>query len=240
MSSEPLSSSPTTVVKVQNLQRVFSDGTRRLEILTDVSFNLQQGDVVALVGKSGSGKSTLLHLLGLLDTPDGGEIFIDNTPAGTLREKDRAVLRNRHIGFVFQHYFLLPEFNVLENILMPAQVAFSAWEWPARKAELRLRAEGLLELVGLSQHALQPIRTLSGGERQRVSVARALLLKPKILLCDEPTGNLDAETGSHIIQLIFDACRQHATTALIVTHDLSLADKADRIYRLEKGELKPS
>jgi len=224
-------------MRAENLQRVFVDGARELEILQGVSLELRKSEVAALVGKSGSGKSTLLHLLGLLDTPDGGEILIDNTPAGTLSEKDRAYFRNRHIGFVFQHYFLLPEFNVLENVSMPGQVAYSALEWSSRKREIRNRAEELLDLVGLSAQKAQAIRTLSGGEKQRVAVARALLLSPKILLCDEPTGNLDPETGSHIIKLIFDVSRQQGTAALIVTHDLTLAGKADRILRLDRGTL---
>jgi len=226
-----------SVMRAVELRRVFVDGARTLEILQGVNLELRKSEVAALVGKSGSGKSTLLHLLGLLDMPDDGEILIDNTPAGTLSETDRAYFRNRHIGFVFQHYFLLPEFTVIENIMMPGQVAYSALEWTSKKHEIRHRAEELLSLVGLSAQNSQAIRTLSGGERQRVAVARALLLRPKILLCDEPTGNLDPETGGHIIKLIFDVSRQQGTAALIVTHDLTLAGKADRVWRLERGML---
>ncbi|HYF52180.1 MAG TPA: ABC transporter ATP-binding protein [Planctomycetota bacterium] len=233
----PAPTKTDTVLRADRIRRVFVDGARTLEILKGVSLELRKGEVSALVGKSGSGKSTLLHLLGLLDMPDEGEILIDNTPAGTLSEKDRAYFRNRSIGFVFQHYFLLPEFNVLENVMMPGQVAYSALEWSSKKREVRERALELLKLVGLNDQQAQPIRTLSGGERQRVAVARALLLQPKILLCDEPTGNLDPETGSHIIKLLFDVSRQQASAALIVTHDLTLANKADRVFRLDRGTL---
>jgi lipoprotein-releasing system ATP-binding protein len=228
---------PRALLRCDHIGRVFVDGARRLAVLVDVSLSVASGEVTALVGRSGSGKSTLLHILGLLDRPDSGDVLIDGTPAGNLSETDRAYLRNRHIGFVFQHYFLLPEFNVLENVLMPAKVACSMTGWLAKRATCTDRAMRLLELAGLKDRATQRTGTLSGGERQRVTLARALILQPKLLLCDEPTGNLDPETGGNIINLLFELSRTENTGVLIVTHDPALAARAQRILRLESGRL---
>jgi lipoprotein-releasing system ATP-binding protein len=225
------------VLRADNVARHFVDGERRLDVLKDVSLSLRGGEVTGLVGRSGSGKSTLLHLLGLLDRPDSGEILLDNTPAGSLNEKNRSYLRNRHIGFVFQHYFLLPEFNVLDNVLMPAKVACSTFGWMAQRAKYVERAEALLKHVGLQSQMQQKPLTCSGGERQRVALARALILEPKLLLCDEPTGNLDPETATHIMDLIFDVSRKQGTAVLIVTHDRAASNRADRILRLDHGVL---
>ena len=230
-------SSPTAL-RADNIGRHYIDGKDKLTVLQGVSLNLDAGEVVALVGRSGSGKSTLLHILGLLDTPNEGEVIIDGTPAGSLSEAHRSIVRNARIGFVFQHFFLLPDFNVIENVLMPAKIHFSASVWPMRKAACEDRARALLESVGLGSHHAHSPRTLSGGERQRVALARALFLEPKILLCDEPTGNLDPESGARIMDLIFDACAKNATAAMVVTHDASLAQRAHRRLHLEKGVLK--
>lgn len=225
------------VLRTEKVSRFFIDGQNRLEVLKNVSLELRGGEVAALVGKSGCGKSTLLHLIGLLDEPNGGEIFIDGTPISKLRERGRAFLRNTRIGFIFQHYFLLPEFSVVENIEMPAKIAVSPSDWLARKAEYRARALELIERVGLKERAHTRPKTLSGGERQRVAVARALLLQPSILLCDEPTGNLDPDTGSHIMELIFSLSRKQGTAVLVVTHDRALSARTDKTYRLEQGSL---
>lgn len=233
----PEASRRRVVLRAENVQRYFEDGASRRDVLKGASLELHAGTVTALVGRSGSGKSTLLHLLGLLDWPDGGEILADGTPAGSMNECDRACLRNTHIGFVFQHFFLLPEFSVLENVLLPAQIGCPALAWMARKQEMRARAFALLEQVGLEAQARQYPPTLSGGERQRAALARALLLQPKLLLCDEPTGNLDPETGTHIINLLFQLSRKHEAAVLVVTHDRSIADRADRVLRLEQGKL---
>jgi lipoprotein-releasing system ATP-binding protein len=227
------------VLRADGVSRRFVDGERRLDVLRGASLILRGGEVVALVGRSGSGKSTLLHVLGLLDRPDDGDVLVDGTPAGKLSERDRAFLRNRHIGFVFQHYFLLPEFSVLDNVLMPARVAVSPARWLRERARYSQRAAQLLEQVGLKDQAPQRPTTLSGGERQRAALARALLLEPKILLCDEPTGNLDPDTGAHIIGLIYGLSRGQGTAALVVTHDQALSGRADRVLRLEQGVLKP-
>ena len=228
---------PQAVLRAQNVARFFIDGDRRLDVLKGVDLSLHAGEVTALIGRSGCGKSTLLHLLGLLDRPDSGEIAIDGTPAGSLSERDRAYLRNRHVGFIFQHYFLLPEFNVVENVLMPAQIACSPAAWLSQRQRHQERAEELVERVGLSNHRTQRPRTLSGGERQRVAVARAMMLEPRILLCDEPTGNLDPETGNHIMDLIFTLSRKQGAAVLTVTHDRAFSARADRVYRLDQGVL---
>ncbi len=227
------------VLRAEKVERTFKDGERTLAVLRGASMELHPGEVVALVGRSGSGKSTLLHLFGLLDRCDGGEVLLDETPTTALSESRRAEFRNRLIGFVFQHYFLMPEFSVLENVLMAARVAHPGPDWFSKKAAHRAQAERLLDMVGLKDQARQRPATLSGGERQRTALARALLLSPRLLLCDEPTGNLDPETGSRIMDLIFELCRRDAVAALVVTHDSALTERADRVLRLEAGCLHP-
>ena len=226
------------VLRSENVTRQFHDGTRELRVLNDVSISLEAGTVSALVGRSGSGKSTLLHILGLLDQPTSGEVFVDDHPVGQLAERHRSKVRNTRIGFVFQHFFLLPDFNVLDNVLMPARIRCSLTEWAGAKGAHEQRAFELLKLVGLENQLGQSTRTLSGGERQRVAFARAMLLNPRILLCDEPTGNLDPESGERIMNLIFEACSGSKAAALIVTHDMAIAARAGRVLRLESGSLK--
>ncbi|MEI6231998.1 MAG: ABC transporter ATP-binding protein [Planctomycetota bacterium] len=224
-------------LRADNIGRHYIDGKNKLTVLNGVSLSLNAGEVVALVGKSGCGKSTLLHILGLLDTPDEGEVLIDGTPAGTLSETHRSIVRNARIGFVFQHFFLLPDFTVLENVLMPAKIHFSLAQWPLRRADCEKRAKELLDSVGLCGHLNHFPRTLSGGERQRVALARALFLEPKILLCDEPTGNLDAESGERIMDLIFEQSAKCGAAVMVVTHDAGLARRANRRLNLVKGVL---
>ena len=226
------------VLRADHISRHFVDGTSTLPVLTDVTFELRRSEVTALVGRSGCGKSTLLHILGLLDRPDAGEVLIEGTPAGRLNESDRSIVRNARIGFVFQHFFLLPDFSVFENVLMPAKIHFPAYKWPARRADCEQRARELIKSVGLEARLHKKPRTLSGGERQRVAIARALFLEPKILLCDEPTGNLDAVSGAQIMDLIFEASATRGAAVMIVTHDAGLAKRAHRRLMLEEGVLK--
>lgn len=240
MSDVPAAPATATeaALRAAGLSRTFIDGKRRLEVLRGADVELAPGEVVALVGKSGSGKSTLLHLLGLLDRPDNGEVWLGETASSKLGERERSALRGRTVGFVFQHYFLLPEFNVLDNLLMPGRVAQGVFRWAGGgQAAARERALQLLEWVDLADRALQMPLTLSGGERQRVAVARALMAHPKVLLCDEPTGNLDPDTGGRIIKLIFELSRRDRVATLVVTHDRALADRSDRTLRLEAGTL---
>ena len=237
--SETATRPSAPVLRAKKVERTFVDGERKLDVLRGASMTLHPGEVVALVGRSGSGKSTLLHILGMLDACDDGDVLIDETPTASLSESRRAELRNQMIGFVFQHYYLLPEFTVLENVMMAARVAHPGLEWLSHKAERRKRALELLERVGLKDQARQRPATLSGGERQRTALARALLLGPRVLLCDEPTGNLDPETGVRIMNLIFELCRGDQVAALVVTHDQALTERADRVLRLEAGRLHP-
>jgi len=241
MSDAPRAAPPAAApaIRAEDVERAFDDGTRVLSVLRGATLEVRPGEVVALVGRSGSGKSTLLHLLGLLDRPDAGEVILDGTPTTPLGETQRAEFRNRLIGFVFQHYFLLPEFNVLENVMLPARVTHSLLAWPAARAGARERARDLVDRVGLAEQARQRPGTLSGGERQRVALARALMPAPRVLLCDEPTGNLDLETAARIMDLIFTLSRRDGVAALVVTHDQALTERADRVLRLDAGRLHP-
>jgi lipoprotein-releasing system ATP-binding protein len=232
-----LQSDSAAPLRAERLDRFFIDGLSRLDVLKGASLAVHKGQVTALVGRSGSGKSTLLHLLGLLDRPNAGEIFIDATPVSKLGENSRSYLRNRYIGFVFQNYFLLREFTVLENVLLPAKVACPVWAWRGKRDFYRERALQLLGLVGLQDRARQKPATLSGGEQQRVALARALILEPKVLLCDEPTGNLDPDTGAQILDLIFNISRDLGAAVLVVTHDQALTARAARVLRLAHGGL---
>lgn len=200
-----------------------------LKILQPTTFTLEPGTSLAVTGPSGAGKSTLLHLIGTLDTPSSGTLLIDNTDPFSLAEANLARFRNRHIGFVFQDHHLLPQYSVLENVLLPT-LAFSE-----RDATAPQRALELLERVGLAQRLDHRPAALSGGERQRVAVARALINQPSLLLCDEPTGNLDPVTATAIGALLFELHRQDRTILVGVTHNLELADLFDRRFELKEG-----
>jgi ABC-type lipoprotein export system ATPase subunit len=202
-----------------------------LEVLAGVALTVNAGEVVAIRGASGTGKSTLLHCLGLLEQPDRGSIRLDGEELTTLRVSKRAQRRARAIGFVFQAFNLLPEFDVLENVMMTARTA----QLPLAPA--RARAVGLLESVGLAERRHSRIQTLSGGERQRVALCRALLPKPALLLADEPTGNLDPATAAVVLHQLLDLARSNDSSVVIVTHDPAIADQAGRRLELRAGLL---
>jgi len=202
-----------------------------LEVLSGVSLSINAGEVVAIRGASGTGKSTLLHCLGLLEQPDRGTISLDGEELTTLRPGKRAQRRATAIGFVFQAFNLLPEFNVLENVLMTARTA------GLPLATSRNRAQQLLESVGLSERAQSRIQTLSGGERQRVALCRALLPRPALLLADEPTGNLDPATAAVVLHQLLDLAKSNGSSVVIVTHDTAIADQAGRRLELRAGLL---
>ena len=204
-------------------------------VLKGVELEVRAGEFLGVVGASGCGKSTLLHLLGTLDQPDKGGIFlkgerIDNQPA-----EKRDALRNRTFGFIFQFYHLLPELTTLDNVLMPAYIAHSTLGWWKSRSKWRQRAEELLRKVGLAHRLRHRPRELSGGEMQRAAVARALLTNPRVLLADEPTGNLDAETGNEIVRLLRDLNREEGVTIVMVTHNLEIVSAADRVVRMVGG-----
>lgn len=226
----------TAHLHAEGLKKAYRKG-RSLEVpvLHGVDFSIEQGEMVAIVGASGSGKSTLLHLLGLLDGPDDGQIFLNGDRIDNLPDRKRDHLRNSAFGFVFQSYHLMPELTALENVLLPHLIRLSPWAWFSQKKQLKRDAAMWLERVGLGHRAKHKPSELSGGEMQRAAIARSLAGNPQIILADEPTGNLDAETGESVMKLLRDLNREQSMTMMIVTHDLNVAHQADRIVRLNQG-----
>jgi lipoprotein-releasing system ATP-binding protein len=224
-------------IQVADLTKSYRLGKTTLDVLRGVSFSVETGQFAAIIGASGSGKSTLLHLIGLLDAPDSGTVALDGEDLTDASSARRDRVRCNDVGFVFQFYHLLPELNVQENVLLPAQVASSTFGWSGNRDAARRRAAALLEEMGLSERLKHRPAELSGGERQRVAIARALMNGPKILLADEPTGNLDSKTGKHIMDVLSRFHRESGQTILMVTHDQSLAQQADRILHLTDGQL---
>ena len=224
-------------IDVHGLHKSYRLGKTDLHVLRGLSFDVAEGEFVALVGASGSGKSTLLHLIGLLDRPDKGSVALEGVDTTRLSARRRNRARCQDIGFVFQFYHLLPELNVLENVLLSAQVATSLANWPGKRSAARARAAEVLDRLGLSDRLRHRPRELSGGERQRVAIARALMNGPKLLLADEPTGNLDSKTGRQIMAVLKQFHADSGQTMLMVTHDQSLASQADRVLHLVDGQL---
>jgi lipoprotein-releasing system ATP-binding protein len=225
------------LIRATNLQKTYNLGGRRLRVLRGVSLSVRRGEFVAILGTSGSGKSTLLHLLGLLDTADGGSVVLDGTDSTALPSSERDRIRCHDIGFVFQFYHLLPELNVLENTLLPAMTASGVCCRPGKRRRMRQRAMEILAKVGLSDRLKHRPGQLSGGEQQRVAIARAFMNSPKILLADEPTGNLDSKTGAEIIKVLKQLNQEAEQTIVMVTHDQALAEIAGRVLHLRDGRL---
>lgn len=218
------------LIQVQQLFKSYGNGTKRVEVLKGVDLTFYQGEKAAIVGASGVGKTTFLHVLGTLDRPTSGKVLYEGKDIYTLNEKDLAFFRNREIGFVFQFHHLLPEFNALENTMMPCLIQ------GLPKKEAALRAEAILTLVGLKERLPHKPGELSGGEQQRVAVARALVLEPKVLLADEPTGNLDAKTGDSVFDLLQELNHIKKVTLIVVTHNLKLAENMTRQIQLVDGK----
>jgi len=223
---------------VSNIVKDYAAGGTTLRVLKGVSMALAQGEIVAIVGPSGAGKSTLLHVMGFLDRPTEGEVWFRGQCVSTLPEKEQAALRNRACGFVFQMHHLLPELSALENVLVPLMIRAGVFEWLGSGLAARRKARELLERLGLGARLHHRPSQLSGGERQRVAIARALIGDPEIVLCDEPTGNLDAATSRGIQQTIRELSKEAGRTFVIVTHDESTAKLAHRILHMEDGRLK--
>ncbi len=216
------------MIEASHLSKVYWDGDRKLPILTDVSLSVKSGQAVAILGPSGSGKTTLLNLLSGLDRPTEGEVRLDGMDLRALSESEKARWINRNVGFVFQFYHLLPEFTALENVMLPAWIGGAG----GGDAKVRQRAQMLLERVGLSQRSSHFPSELSGGEQQRAAIARALMNDPKILFCDEPTGNLDPGMASGVAELLKKLFNEEKKTLVMVTHDDRIAGIADRVWNL--------
>jgi lipoprotein-releasing system ATP-binding protein len=223
-------------IQVQRLHKSYRLGKVDLHVLRGVGFDVPRGQFSAVVGASGSGKSTLLHLIGLLDRPDEGTILLDGIDVAGLSSGRRNAIRCRDVGFVFQFYHLLPELNVLENTLLPAKVENSPASWVRNRARVTAQATEVLERLGLKDRLKHRPKELSGGERQRVAIARALMNHPKVLLADEPTGNLDSKTGEQILAVLKEF-NKNGQTILMVTHDASIARQADRVLHIRDGKL---
>lgn len=228
---------PQTHVSALALEKAYRKAAHKVPVLRGVEISVNRGEFVSVVGQSGSGKSTLLHLLGLLDSPDVGEIHLEGQRIDDLPERSRNTLRNRVFGFIFQFYHLLPELTLAENVLMPLMIRHGAWEYWKRRKEFRDNARDLIDRVGLGHRVSHRPSELSGGEMQRAAIARALVGGPEILLADEPTGNLDARTGREILQVLASLNEQRGLTIIMVTHDESLAKQAHRTVRLAEGRL---
>ena len=220
------------IVKAEAVTKTYLMGKRPLTVLRGVSVAVRPGETVAIIGPSGAGKSTLLHALGGLDEPSSGTVWFKERNLYTLSPQERTMIRARHVGFVFQSYHLLPELDVMENVLLPTQaVGRSA----GPRSELLARARRLLDTVGLSERLRHTPLELSGGEQQRVALARALINEPELLLADEPTGNLDSVTGEIILKSLFELTHERGHTLILVTHNNDIAARCDRVIRMKDG-----
>ena len=220
------------LLQCDNLCKRYQEGSVQTDVLHNVSFSMAEGELMAIVGSSGSGKSTLLHLLGGLDTPTSGDVIFDDRPMSKLSSTAKAELRNRELGFIYQFHHLLPDFTALENVAMPLLIG------KKKPAEIDTRAREMLRAVGLEHRASHRPSELSGGERQRVAIARALVNNPRLVLADEPTGNLDARNADSIFELLGELNRAQGTAFLVVTHDLQLAKRMNRQLEMRDGHLK--
>lgn len=218
------------ILQAIDISKTFKSGDRNLTVLSDINFVINEGESVAIVGPSGSGKTTLLGLCAGLDSPTTGQMYIYDREVSRLTENEKAAIRNEYVGFIFQNFQLIPTLTALENVMVPLELQ-------GRSSEAKSRGQELLDRVGLKDRMRHYPSQLSGGEQQRVSLARAFSNTPKLLFADEPTGNLDGETGATVEQLLFDLNKEEGTTLVIVTHDLDLARKTQRIIKLKSGRV---
>lgn len=227
-------SQKSVILRAESIHKSYRMGATRVNVLKGVDLAVREGEFIAIVGASGSGKSTFLHILGGLDRPDKGIIRFDGRDLNRVGARELNRFRNERVGFVFQFYHLLDELSVLENVLLPAMVSRSVMGWLAGRRKVRQQAEGLLDQLGLRDRAGHKPYQLSGGERQRAAIGRALMNQPRLLLADEPTGNLDSATGNGILS-VFDTLHKAGQTIVMVTHDERIARKAQRIVTLADG-----
>jgi lipoprotein-releasing system ATP-binding protein len=219
------------LLRIEGLKKVFRSGKSDLVLFENLSFQADKGEMLAIVGESGAGKSTLLHILGALDRPSAGDVYFANSRLSSLSENAAAEFRNREVGFVWQFHYLLPEFTALENVAMPLLLRGRPW------SEVQAEASRWLGEVGLDQRSHHRSGELSGGEQQRVALARALITKPKLLLADEPTGDLDSRTADSVFELIARLHRDYQLTTLIATHNFAFARRCQRVLRLQQGRI---
>lgn len=219
------------ILECKSLSKVYHDATAKIEVLNHIDLQVNAGELIAIVGNSGSGKSTFLHLLGGLDKPTSGQVFLSGKDLAQVSENEKCRLRNRHLGFVYQFHHLLPEFTALENVCMPLLIANMDPEIGIQKAT------HLLDMVGLKNRLTHKIGELSGGERQRVAIARALVAQPACVLADEPTGNLDVKNAEMVFEMFVELQKTLKTSVVMVTHDLRIAQQADRVLVLKEGKL---
>ena len=220
------------MLRAKNVEKIFHDGVRDdLHVLNDINFSLDHAETCAIIGSSGSGKTTLLNILGGLDEPTSGQVFLNGVDVHKLSEKQRCIVRNKNFGFIYQFHHLLPEFTAIENVAMPLFIRGDSVESATQ------RAEKVLDDVGLKQRIHHKPSELSGGERQRAAIARALVHQPECILADEPTGNLDRKNAEAAIDLIINLNKEYDTSLVIVTHDLKIAEQMDTVYTLEDGVL---
>jgi lipoprotein-releasing system ATP-binding protein len=229
--------SPPQQISAVALEKSYLKGHHKVPVLHGVNIDVRRGEFLSIIGQSGSGKSTLLHLLGLLDSPDVGEVRLDGRRIDDLPASTRDELRNRVFGFIFQFYHLLPELSLLENVLVPLMIRHPLRQYWTRRREYKERAREIIAKVGLDHRLKHKPSELSGGEMQRAAIARALVARPEILLADEPTGNLDTGTGQEIIDLLASLNVQEQLTIIMVTHDTAIAQQAHRTVRLIEGRI---
>lgn len=222
----------SNIVEVNDVYKSFDQGEHHLEILKGINLKIATGEIVALVGASGAGKSTLLHIMGLLERADSGDVVMSGVPTKELNDIKRTKIRRHEIGFVYQFHNLLPEFSALDNVILPQLVA------GVSNSDAKDRAEELLDKMGLTERLTHLPSELSGGEQQRVAIARAIANRPRLILADEPTGNLDEKTGNGVMDILLDLSKDEGISALIATHNNTLAQRMDRVILLKDGEVK--
>lgn len=221
------------MLKLKNISKLYHDGLEKVQVLKDINMTVEQGDFISVKGPSGAGKSTLLHIMGGLDRPSKGRVLLNNQPIYKLKDSKRAFLRNSTFGFVFQFFHLLPEFDVLENVILPGLISNKF-----KKRDLIEKGKIILKTIGLKKRIHYYPNRLSGGEKQRVAIARAMILNPQILLCDEPTGNLDSKITQQICELLVDLHKNKKQTIILVSHQENIASKAYKRYFITDGRLR--
>ena len=225
------------LLRAVNLHKTYVKHANKITVLRGLNLDVCEGEFLSVIGNSCSGKSTMLHLLGTLDRPDDGRIYFENRRIDNLRAEERDKIRNQTFGFIFQFYHLLPELTALENVLSPALITHSFWSWWGVRRTMKRRAAELLDRVGLSHRASHRPSELSGGEMQRAAIARALMNRPRILLADEPTGNLDSGNGQQIMALLSDLNHSEGLTIVMVTHNMELVADTDRVVKIADGRI---